>query len=113
MHSLRLVSSRSDRFEDCCEGDRVGHVVTELQDAEPLYIGGRGLPDASGSQGFSRALVAQPFRREPTRQHTHISRFGCRRQRLEELFASVSFAEALVLVPQRLDFAFEAGHGVR
>ena len=58
-------------------------------------------------------LWAQRFRHEPMRQHTHISWFGCRTQQLEGLFASVGFAEELVLVSQRLDFAFESGHGVR
>ena len=53
VHSLRLVGSRSDRFEDCCEGDLVGHVVTELQDAEPLCIDGLVVSDASCSQDVS------------------------------------------------------------
>ena len=57
VHLLRLVGSRSDCFEDCCEGDLVGYVVTELLDAEPLCIDGLVVSDASCSQGISRALV--------------------------------------------------------
>lgn len=113
VHFLRLMGSRPAGFEECCEGDLVGYVATELRHAEPLCIDGLVVSDASCSQNVSRALVGAAVQAEPMRQHTHISWFGCRTQRLEGLFASVGFAEELVLVPQRLDFAFESGHGVR
>ena len=113
VHFLRLMGSRPDGLKERCEGDLVGYVVTELRDAKPLRIDGLFVSDASFSQGISRALVGAAVQAEPMRQHTHISWFGCRTQRLKELSASVGFAEELVLVPQRLDFAFESGHGVR
>lgn len=53
VHFLRLMGSRPAGFEECCEGDLVGYVVTELRDAEPLCIDGLVVSDASCSQGIS------------------------------------------------------------
>ena len=57
VHLMRLVGSRSDRFEKRCEGDLVSDVVTELRDAERLCIDGPVVSDSSCSQGISRGLV--------------------------------------------------------
>lgn len=106
-HLFGLAGGRHDRFVARHGGDVVGYVATEVQHDGLLYIDYLGVSDASRGQGIGRALVGTAIgARADEATHAHLT-VRVSNTAARELYASLGFAEELVLVPYRLGFTLE------